>query len=315
MQTFELNIFDDQLVNGEELREFLTSHTETVCISTMLEGPSLEHYGVLRILDEHCQQTSRDPNTIIILTPNPLEEYVYPRLSCKNDWWKYCLWSYERTQIVPNNLNHKKFACFIGRKTPERLSILYWLRGKDCLLSSMRDDNYNPKNMRMDTVDGWVDDHADLCQWVYNIDIPPLDNYSVGDQYTVKDPLSEEFGKSHMSLLNFYHNFDVEIAVDTWTQGNTFFPTEKTIRPILAGKPFIIYGAKHWLKNLRDMGFMTWEDCWDQSYDDYSGIERWKRMQVLIEDLSSRDDYLEKALEIAKYNKKHALKIAKKYDS
>ena len=223
------------------------------------------------------------------------------------------MWSYRRTQITPIDLAHKKFACFIGRKTPERLSMLYWLRKKDCLLSSMRDDNYSPSKMRMDSVSGWVDDHGDLCQWIYNIEISPLDGYSVSDQYIAKDPADEEFGKSHMSLLDFYHNFDIEIAVDTWTQGNTFFPTEKTIRPILAGKPFIIYGAKHWLRNLRDMGFRSYSECWDESYDDHSGLERWKRIQSLIEDLSVRDDYMEQALVIAEYNKKHALAMEKTF--
>jgi len=307
MKTFRLNIFDTQLYNGDELKQFLVDNPKTVCISAGAEGPSLEYCGVLAILDEHCERTGRDPKTIQIDTTNFVEEYRYPKLLDQHHWWKNSLRAYKRANITPIDLRHRRFACLIGRKNPERLAMLYWLRTKDCLLSSMRDDDYHPELMEMDDVKGWTDDHEDLCQWIHNIEIPPLDRYTVSDQYNAKDPSEPDWGKTHMALLNFYHNFDIELVVETWTRGTTFFPTEKTIRPLLAGKPFIMYGAQHWLKHLRELGYMTWEDCWDQSYDDYEGLDRWQRIKELINDLNtlSTDEFhsvIMDATKIAKHN-------------
>lgn len=313
MKTFELNIFDEQLNNGDELKQFLDDNPETVCVSARMEGPSLEYCGVLAILDEHCERTRRDPKTICIDTTNLVEEYVYPKLSERHHWWHSSLQAYKRADVTPIDLRHRRFACLIGRKNPERLAMLYWLRTKDCLLSSMRDDNYHPGLMQMDRTKGWVDDHQDLCQWIHDIEIPALDDYKVIDQYVAKDPDQDQWGKTHMALLNFYHNFDIELAVETWTRGTTFFPTEKTVRPLAAAKPFIMYGARHWMKHLRDQGFMTWGDCWDQSYDDYEGTERWKRIQDLVSQINMLEtdefqDIMTEANEIAKYNQELAIK-------
>lgn len=312
MKTFELNIFDEVLNNGEELRQFLDDNPETVCISARKEGPSLEYCGVLAILDEHCERTGRDPDTIYVDTTNFVEEYRYRKLPGRHHWWHNSLHAYKRAVVTPIDIRHRRFACLIGRKNPERLAMLYWLRTKDCLLSSMRDDNYHPEFMQMDKVREWVDDHQDLCQWIHNIEIPPLDNYTVRDQYRVKDPGDDDFGRTHMALLDYYHNFDIEIVAETWTRGTTFFPTEKTVRPLLAGKPFIMYGARHWLKHLRDMGYMTWGDCWDQSYDDYEGMERWNRMKELIINLNKlpTDEFhsiMIEANEVARYNQERSL--------
>jgi len=307
MKTFELNIFDEQLYNGGELRKFLEENPGPICVSTNKEGPSLGYTGVLAILDEHCERTGRDPNTITILTSNVVEEHRYARRTNLGGWWYWSKLSYQRTDVTPTDLRHRRFACLIGRKNPERLAMLYWLRTKDCLLSSMEDPDFRPELQEMDKVIGWIKDHKDLCQWIHSIDIGSLDGYTVRDQYRAKDPSEPEWGKTHMALLDYYHNFDIEIIPETWTRGITFFPTEKTVRPLLAGKPFIMYGARHWMKHLRDMGFMTWGDCWDQSYDDYEGLERWKRMKEVIDGLNKlpSDEFhsiMMDANEIARHN-------------
>lgn len=320
MKTFELKVFDDELLNGQQLADFLDEHSgETLRLSAGKEGPSLGYTGVLAILDEHCERTGRDPNTVRIETSNNVEELPYPRYGppMENHWWNSCKLSIDRKVVDRKDLRHRRFACLIGRKNPERLAMLYWLRTRDCLLSSMRDDDYHPEFMQMDKAKGWVDDHQDLCQWIHDMEIQPLDDYTVRDQYRAKDTKQEGFGKTHMAVLDYYHNFDIEIVAETWTKGTTFFPTEKTVRPLLVGKPFIMYGARHWMKHLRDMGFMTWGDCWDQSYDDHEGVERWKRMKELINHLNTvtTDDFRDimiDAKEISLYNQELALSVARR---
>ena len=55
-------------------------------------------------------------------------------------------------------------------------------------------------------------------------------------------------------------------------QGPWPFVTEKTFKPIQYQHPFMVYGQQHTLKFLHDLGFETFENIFDESYDTvYSG--------------------------------------------
>ena len=59
--------------------------------------------------------------------------------------------------------------------------------------------------------------------------------------------------------------------------------TEKTIRPIVGNKPFIVYGPRNFLNNLKlHEGFQTFETVWDESYDNFEGTARWCAIKELI---------------------------------
>ena len=59
------------------------------------------------------------------------------------------------------------------------------------------------------------------------------------------------------------------------------FLTEKTFKPILLKMGFLIAGMTGSLKKLRNLGFKTFSDYWDESYDD---MEDWsKRKDALVE--------------------------------
>ena len=50
------------------------------------------------------------------------------------------------------------------------------------------------------------------------------------------------------------------------------FITEKSFKPIAFQHPFIIYGDKNTLKLLREWGFETYDNLWDESYDQLSNL-------------------------------------------
>ena len=108
--------------------------------------------------------------------------------------------------------------------------------------------------------------------------ITSIDSHHVRDQYRPDC-------NTNLDLLQHYHKFDIEIVCESYTRGQTFFVTEKTIRPLCAGRPVLLYGPRHFLKNLRNLGFQTWGSVWDESYDNLEGPERWKAMQAVIKDL------------------------------
>jgi hypothetical protein len=69
--------------------------------------------------------------------------------------------------------------------------------------------------------------------------------------------------------------------------GNSFFFTEKTVRTFLLQKPFILMGSQNTLCYLRQMGFKTFHDFWDEDYDGYSDRQRYAKIIALINSLAS----------------------------
>jgi hypothetical protein len=131
--------------------------------------------------------------------------------------------------------------------------------------------------------------------------IPSVDDMAVRDQY-------QGSVDTNLSLLKFYNQFQIEIVAETMCAGTTFFPTEKTFRPMVGRRPFLVFGPTNFLNNLRELGFRTYSECWDESYDQYQDQERWNRMQSVIEDIILNGYNVELAKEIAEHNRAHLTK-------
>ena len=85
-----------------------------------------------------------------------------------------------------------------------------------------------------------------------------------------------------------YINFLIDVVAETFTSGNCFFITEKTVRPMLLKKPFIVFGSKDCLAYLQQMGFRTFGDFWDETYDGYENADRYARIINLIDQLAEK---------------------------
>ena len=65
----------------------------------------------------------------------------------------------------------------------------------------------------------------------------------------------------------------ISVVAETLDDNRLFFPTEKTGKALMSGKPFILLGSKHFLKNLRSIGFKTFHPVIDESYDLIDDVE------------------------------------------
>ena len=83
------------------------------------------------------------------------------------------------------------------------------------------------------------------------------------------------------------------------------FLTEKTFKPIRAGHPFIVVGNDSLLHLLHLLGFETYSQCWDESYDNVIDDEaRFNQtMQTSVGLIYNGFDYA-KAKQIANRNMK-----------
>jgi hypothetical protein len=83
------------------------------------------------------------------------------------------------------------------------------------------------------------------------------------------------------------------------------FFTEKIAKPIIAHRLFIVISGQHYLRNLRRLGFKTFDSILDETYDTIEDPEtRWNMAVDQAISLSRQDQQLvlKKVIPIAMYN-------------
>jgi hypothetical protein len=313
MITIPIQVSGDIWNNRETVKQLLdqTHPGERVLLDLCSEGPSLSRLGITDFVNSY------DLDVWITRWSNSIESVPYTKSYCNSNShffpmsWHY--WIDELPNTVPAEF---RFGLFQGRGCPSRNRILYdafhnW-PGKFLLskMSSLYTDNWGLKlpqhAISFEDAASWLDTID--CDWFNSCPVSSIDNHVVQDQYRVPEVSSGEMAKS---LFQHYDKFNIELVCETYTLGETFFPTEKTIRPIVGNRPFIVYGPKNYLNNLKQHNFRTFDNLWDESYDQLEGITRWQAMSTLICDLAALSEtewhaVIAQAAEITCHNRKIA---------
>ena len=243
------------------------------------EGPSLWATGIAQAALGLCSKYGRAPGTVWVGDwSNRVEEVPFARFT--NHAASHFFWMSDRyrfTETAPAQ-QRRWFGFFVGRANLHRARMLYDLTNEyaqDTLTSVMLNSGLDRiPRMSQNSDDGWLDDidSSKFYAWCADCSIPSLDGHTVRDQY---DPEKN----TNRDILAHYNRFMIEITAETYTRGNTFFPTEKTIRPLSQGQGLLVFGPVDFLKRLRDLGFRTWDSIWDESYDSQQGAVRWRLMR------------------------------------
>ena len=97
-----------------------------------------------------------------------------------------------------------------------------------------------------------------------------------------------------------YENTYISLVSETNFENNIIHMTEKTIKPIVFKQPFITIGPRHTLKYLQSMGFRTFSNFWDESYDDDENhISRMNKIFNIVNEISNWSEEKLKNLEIS----------------
>jgi hypothetical protein len=78
---------------------------------------------------------------------------------------------------------------------------------------------------------------------------------------------------SQIVPISIYNQTAFSIVAETNFASNYVFHTEKIVKPILARRLFIVFGGHHYLKNLQRLGFKTFDNIIDESYDNEPDFE------------------------------------------
>lgn len=111
-----------------------------------------------------------------------------------------------------------------------------------------------------------------------------------------------------MLPVDVYNNSWYSIVAETTHMNEHSQYTEKVGKPMVAGRPFVAFAGQHYLQNLRSLGFKTFADVIDESYDSVADFDqRMTQAWQQVEWLCTQDPHqVYRALEpILEHNRRH----------
>jgi hypothetical protein len=130
----------------------------------------------------------------------------------------------------------------------------------------------------------------------FNIQNHQLENYFPLNTYSAS--ASADY------VADDYLSTGMEIVLETLFDDTRLHLTEKTLRPIACGKPFMLVATADSLQYLRDYGFETFADVIDESYDTIANSQA--RLDAVIEEMK-RISALDADVKQVMYTKLHEI--------
>jgi hypothetical protein len=143
------------------------------------------------------------------------------------------------------------------------------------------------------------------------------------DHLDVVNFVKGEFDPYTALIPEYYHNVSQTLPIDMYNSAylnlvvetdidwqDSFFITEKTVKSLITGMPFIIVSTPLFLKNLQDLGFRTYNTLWDESYDEETdSVKRINKITQVLQKLNTFDwqEHKNQLKEIADHNLRNML--------
>jgi hypothetical protein len=273
---FRIAATSDRFWNLPQFVEFLfRNRDQAIYLNIDPEAVCLRSLGVYDLLE------SLDFQDVTVITYNPLEYHAnYTVHLVDNQWFSI------KPKIDPelHRWNGRQlFYALFGRPTAARLAIASYLQEKHSDVSHIHfSASIDIDNLEQFELNKLLLYDIESLRRAGNLipDLPLLlsstERYTAFQGYDYNDPLT-----------NLYQDILIDVVVETHVLGNTFFPTEKTLRSIWLKKPFIMFASRDYLCYLRQMGFKTFWEFWDEDYDGYETRDRLIRIYQLLDKLAA----------------------------
>jgi len=168
----------------------------------------------------------------------------------------------------------KDFVCFNGRNRSGRISLISQVVKQNLHANSyftylgyggdLKGERFILENfLRSD----------EMVDYAYNF---------MKDKYTLdveKYPFDDRQFDKKVYLRSFF-----SLVTETENLDNNLFLTEKTFKPIYTLHPFLIWSSKGHLRELKERGYETFPELFDESYDD---MPEHKRLSKVLENVTN----------------------------
>ena len=279
-QPFIIHGTNDKLWNFQELIGYLAKNQhQHISLIINPEAICLETLGIYRLLDNF------EFKQVDIYTENQLEKHdIYNIIVNSSNRWL------SHIPLIATDLHKwtgkKTFLAFYHRPTASRLGIASYLFTK-YQTQSLIHFSYATDVDRLQSFE--FDKLALLCKesvGKVSAMLPHMPLYAYKN--SIVDEVMSWYDYSRDPGITLYQDIFIDIVSESHVTGNTFYTTEKIARPMWLKKPFIIFSSKDYLCYLRQLGFKTFNDFWDEDYDGYEGRERYLKILELIDTLSKK---------------------------
>lgn len=228
---------------------------------------------------------------------NFIPVYYWSHAIISLDWFRYA--EHTTQKKLPHNRNQLKFLVYNRAWSGTRE---YRLKFADLIIQS---GLVNCCQLSVNPIEPELNIHYNQHQFTNSLWRP----VSVLEQYL---PVSNapSYFSADFDMLD-YNNTDIEVVLETLFDDTRLHLTEKSLRPIACGQPFIISSTVGSLEYLRRYGFKTFGHIWDEHYDLIKDpYERLVAIVDLMKQITNWDPVTKEykmiqAQAIADYNKKH----------
>jgi len=310
---------------SNKLLETIKKGKAKIILSYLFEGDFYNEVDI-KAVNEFVRKYNFKKNDVIILTNNLKYKYIEPANSnfttiafnyfLANPW-------FTKEDFLDTNINQqsgiklrenieylqtykkpKKFLSLNRRPRTHRIALFTEIM-KDPILKENSIISLGSRDLEFAGQAGFVNSWAEWYECFIS------DDYEHGKQVGIEflknyDSSKDSFVDSNLEY-NLAFNFNetlhlntfVNVLTETLFENETIFLSEKIFKPILGCQPFIVLGNPGTIQELKNIGFKTFEDFWDESYDselDFS--KRLSKIITILKDLASKID--EELLEMTK---------------
>ena len=196
----------------------------------------------------------------MIQNPKLLNAHTYNHF----DWFKTSVhfYKYERPstlhELNPYDVKPLAFDALLGRKKPHRSQAFNFINSNklndQCIMTYINDYHVGVLS-------------GDKSRWQW--ETPGLENYE-NAHWTVDRVKYYGYPMSISQIIpiDIYNQTAYSLVCETNFENGYVFFTEKTVKPMLAQRLFIMLSHQHTLKQLQELGFKTFHGIIDESYDD-----------------------------------------------
>lgn len=227
----------------------------------------------------------------------------YAKIKQFMDWFETSTYFYRHwlpeilTRLHPYKTKYRAFDILLGRKKLHR-DELYKHTRKNPYIGIIT--YFNDHNTKLgDKPEQWIWEHTGV-----RIEKHPEWTVDCVEYYGYRTSLSQ------IIPINVYNQTAYSVIAETCFHDNFAFYTEKTSKPIIAKRLFIMFAGRHYLANLRKLGFKTFEGIIDESYDqEEDALIRWRRAWEQMEWIANQpqQEILERIHPIVEHNYNHIM--------
>jgi hypothetical protein len=294
----------DALSRKIDISSFIKKNNVKIIISSMADPPTFEIYKLLylklikyNIFDDCIILTSN-----VNLQGNNLYSYHFfleQAIDSKDSFFNVETdLGYTSQEISLDELNtfrNKKFLSFNRTVDKEhRYSLLH-----DYLTNDFSDSYFSFLTLEGIHCFPFQNKKLELEEYLKHIPIELDTNKNF--KFTVNNTMRKDL----------FLDSCINLVTETSYKNNELFISEKILKPILNYQPFIVFGPVNYLKELKKLGFRTFSEFWDESYDlTKDSRERYFKLSKLLLELNSMNinelnDLYQRTKEICVYNKNH----------